>query len=152
MFSMSRSVAVIATVLSFLSVSLSRRLSEEERVKLWKQNNEWPPVWQPETDGKSHFNKAQDLGHSVFLINLLRCIGSKIFSESTSCVLYFSCVLKNATSLLQKLLEVVFIIIFPSDSRAQASNLCTRQERLKLWVFQPLMKDGKIGYSSLNPD
>lgn len=26
------------------------RPSEEERVRLWRQNNKWPPVWQPETD------------------------------------------------------------------------------------------------------
>ena len=67
MLSMSRLVAVAATVLSFLSVSLSRRLSEDERVKLWKQNNQWPPVWQPETDGKLNIHGALDSGNSAFL-------------------------------------------------------------------------------------
>ena len=66
MLSMSRLVAVAATVLSFLSVSLSRRLSEDERVKLWKQNNQWPPVWQPETDGKLNIHEALESGNSVF--------------------------------------------------------------------------------------
>ena len=53
MFSMMRSLAVTVTVISFLTVALSRRLTEDERVTLWKQNNQWPPVWQPETEGTS---------------------------------------------------------------------------------------------------
>lgn len=40
---------IIAFILVIISVSYARP-SEQERVKLWKQNNKWPPEWQPETD------------------------------------------------------------------------------------------------------
>ena len=45
-----KSVVATVTLISFLSGSFSRP-TEHERVELWREVNQWPPVWQPETDG-----------------------------------------------------------------------------------------------------
>lgn len=39
----------------------ARRLSEEERVEQWiQQGNEWPPVWQPETEGMKRLMASRE--------------------------------------------------------------------------------------------
>ena len=51
--------SIIACVFLFIGASFARP-SEQERVRLWKQNNKWPPEWQPETNAMQAAMSARE--------------------------------------------------------------------------------------------
>lgn len=53
-------IVIVVYLTSVIGVALGARPTEEERVKLWRQKNTWPPNWQYESPQKKAVMKARE--------------------------------------------------------------------------------------------